>query len=179
MRNAGAIIGAPGVYIVGGNDGVNVSGNSLEGAFTPGGIRFASVTADSAVIVGNTIKQTTSTDPAVQITGSTLTSLALGYNATNSSVPLAQSTSTITMAPNEIVGSFTLGAAATTVVANVDVTATCTILLTPTNAAAATLQGSAKCLYISARTAGASFTVATASAAAAAGTETFNYRISY
>jgi hypothetical protein len=39
------------------------------------------------------------------------------------------------------------------------------------------LQGSAKALYISAIVAGTSFTVATASAANAAGTETFNYTI--
>lgn len=72
-------------------------------------------------------------------------------------------------------GSFTLGAAATTVVPNTEVTSTSLPLLIPTNAAAATLMGSNKSLYISARTAGASFTVATASAAAAAGTETFSY----
>jgi len=76
------------------------------------------------------------------------------------------------------VGSFTLAAAATTVVNNSNVIALCKIILVPTNAAAATLMGSAKALYISARTAGTSFTVATANAAAAAGTETFDYLIS-
>lgn len=76
------------------------------------------------------------------------------------------------------VGSFTLAAAATTVVNNANVTALCKIILVPTNAAAATLMGSNKALYISTRTAGTSFTVATASAAAAAGTETFDYWVS-
>lgn len=72
-------------------------------------------------------------------------------------------------------GSFTLGAAATTVVPNTQVTATSLPILIETNAAAGTLQGSNKHLYISARNPGVSFTVATASAAAAAGTETFSY----
>jgi len=74
-------------------------------------------------------------------------------------------------------GSFTLAAAATTTVAQPAVTGNCQVVLTPTNAAAATLMGSAKSLYVSAKVAGASFTVATASAASAAGTETFNYTV--
>ena len=76
-----------------------------------------------------------------------------------------------------LVGNFILGAAATTVVANTGVTPTSRIILTPTNAAAATLMGSAKALYIAAKTDKTSFTVATANAAAATGTETFDYRI--
>ena len=74
-------------------------------------------------------------------------------------------------------GSFTLGAAATTVVNNGHVTASSVIIPFPTNASAGTLMGSAKSLYISAKSAGVSFTVATASAGAAAGTETFSYVI--
>jgi hypothetical protein len=74
-------------------------------------------------------------------------------------------------------GSFTCAAAATTTVTQASVTASGRILLTPTNAAAATLMGSVKSLYISARTAGTSFAVTTASGAAAAGTETFEYVI--
>lgn len=72
-------------------------------------------------------------------------------------------------------GSFTLGAAATTVVNNGHVLSSSIIIPFPTNASAATLMGSAKSLYISAKSAGVSFTVATASAGAAAGTETFSY----
>ena len=74
-------------------------------------------------------------------------------------------------------GSFTLGAAATTVVANGHVLSSSIIICFPTNAAAGTLMGSAKSLYISAKSAGVSFTVATASAGAAAGTETLSYVI--
>ena len=72
-------------------------------------------------------------------------------------------------------GTFTMGAAATTVVSNAGIQATSNIIFIPTNAAAATLMGSTKSLYVSARSVGVSFTAATASAAAAAGTETFTY----
>ena len=74
-------------------------------------------------------------------------------------------------------GTFTLTAAVTTTVTDKRVTANSVILLTPTNAAAATLMGSAKALYLSARTAQTSFAVSTANAVAAAGTETFQYAI--
>ena len=72
-------------------------------------------------------------------------------------------------------GSFTLAAAATLVVPQAMVTADSFIFLQPTNAAAATLQGSNESLYISAKSAGVSFTVATAAGTAATGGETFNY----
>ena len=74
-------------------------------------------------------------------------------------------------------GTFTLGAAATTVVSETTTQANSVVLPFPTNASAGTLQGSNKSLYVSARTANTSFTVATASGAAAAGTETFAYVI--
>jgi hypothetical protein len=74
-------------------------------------------------------------------------------------------------------GTFTFGAAATTVVAQTAVEANSFITLTALNAAAATLVGSAKSPYISAKSPGVSFTVATASGIAAAGTELFGYSI--
>lgn len=74
-------------------------------------------------------------------------------------------------------GQFTCGAAATTTVADTNVKATSFIALTPLNAAAGTLQAGATHLYVSARTAGASFAVTTASAGAAAGTENFQYLV--
>jgi hypothetical protein len=75
-------------------------------------------------------------------------------------------------------GAFTCsGTAAATVVNDPVVMATSVITLTPTNAAAATLMGSAKCLYVSAKTADTSFTVTTASGVAATGAETFDYTI--
>lgn len=76
-----------------------------------------------------------------------------------------------------VYGSFTLAAAATTTVNEPATQSNSFINITATNASAATLMGSAKALYISAKVAGASFTVATASAAAAAGTETFSYSV--
>ena len=74
-------------------------------------------------------------------------------------------------------GTFTCSAAATTTVTDANVKATSTILLTPTNAAAATLQAGASHLYLSARTEATSFALATADSGSAAGTETFQYLI--
>ncbi len=74
-------------------------------------------------------------------------------------------------------GTFTLGAAATTVVQNTAVKGNSYISWVPSNAAASALEGSAKCLYKSTVAAGASFTVATGNAVAAAGTETYDYII--
>jgi hypothetical protein len=71
-------------------------------------------------------------------------------------------------------GTFTMPAAATKTVTDARINANAVILLQATNPSAGTLQGSAKALYVSAVASG-SFTVATASAAAAAGTETFVY----
>lgn len=77
-----------------------------------------------------------------------------------------------------VTGTFTLSAAASTVVPNTSVTSTSIIQWTPTNAAAATLLSGANNLYLSARTSGASFTVTTAAGGSAAGTETFNFSLS-
>ena len=74
-------------------------------------------------------------------------------------------------------GSFTLAAAATTAVTDPTVLATSMISLTPSNAAAGSLMAGTKALYVSARAAGTSFTVATADGTAAGGTETFLYSI--
>lgn len=75
------------------------------------------------------------------------------------------------------VGTFTLAAAATTTITQPAVQSNSIIVPLPTNAAAATLMGGTKSLYVSAKVAGTSFTVATASGVAAAGTETFQYLI--
>jgi hypothetical protein len=74
-------------------------------------------------------------------------------------------------------GTFTCAAASTTTVSSTDVKAASTILLTPMNAAAGTLQSGGGHLYVSARTAGVSFSVTTANSTAAAGTELFSYII--
>lgn len=71
-------------------------------------------------------------------------------------------------------GTFTLSAAASTTVPDTAVASNSIPVWIPTNAAAGTLEGSAKKLYYT-LTSGASFTVHTASGAAAAGTETFSY----
>lgn len=73
------------------------------------------------------------------------------------------------------ISTFTMAAAATKVVTDTKCATSSAVILIPTNAAAGTLMGSAKCLYVT--PASGSFTVATASGVAAAGTETFSYVI--
>lgn len=70
-------------------------------------------------------------------------------------------------------GTFTCSAAATTTVSEAVVNSNSFIMLMPTNAAAGTLIGSAKSVYVTPGS--ASFTVRTANGVAAAGTETFTY----
>lgn len=74
-------------------------------------------------------------------------------------------------------GTFTLAAAASTTINQSAVKANSQIVWTPTNASAATLEGSAKALYVSAIVPGTSFTVSTANASNAVGTETFSYTV--
>lgn len=76
-----------------------------------------------------------------------------------------------------ISGGFTCANNATTTITNANVTAASRILIFPTNAAAAALMLGADSLYVSAKTPGTSFAVATAGGGAAAGTETFDYLI--
>lgn len=73
------------------------------------------------------------------------------------------------------VGSFTCSAASATTVANTATAANSAIIPIATNAAAGTLMGSSRSLYLSARTVGTSFQFTTASGVAAGGTETFIY----
>ena len=75
-----------------------------------------------------------------------------------------------------IYGTFTMPAAASLVIPQATIKSNSVVVLSPTNASAATLMGSAKALYYTI-SAGTSFTVLTASGANAAGTETFSYEI--
>lgn len=74
-------------------------------------------------------------------------------------------------------GTFTMPAAATFAVSSALIQAGQMPVLQATNAAAATLMGSAKSLYISSVSAGTGFTVATGNAANAVGTETFSWTV--
>lgn len=76
-----------------------------------------------------------------------------------------------------VAGTFTLSAAATTTVAQPAITANSFVFPFPINASAATLMAGAKSLYQdrAANVAGASFSMKTADASAAAGTEQFAY----
>lgn len=74
-------------------------------------------------------------------------------------------------------GDFFLGATINTDVPNVLITAGSSVLLSAMNGDAATRQGSSGGIYTSDRVAGTGFTVSTADAAAAAGTERYMYSI--
>ncbi len=76
-----------------------------------------------------------------------------------------------------IFGVFTMPVAVSLTIAQPGIKGNSIVTLSPTNASAGTLQGSAKALYVSAIVAGTSFTVSTANATNAAGTETFSYTI--
>jgi len=79
--------------------------------------------------------------------------------------------------PSGQIGAFTLNnGAATVTVASPQVQTASFVMWTPTNAAAGTLEGSTKKLYISARVAGTSFTVSCATGTASA-TATFSYLV--
>jgi hypothetical protein len=89
-------VAATGVFIVGDCEQISVIGNAMTGDMDAGGVRFASVTADAASVVGNTVIQTTATNNAVAITGSTIGRLSTDLNPTNSTAPFIASTSTLT-----------------------------------------------------------------------------------
>lgn len=72
-------------------------------------------------------------------------------------------------------GYFTMSAASSKVISDTNVKSGSIMLPMPVNGPAATLMASAHSLYVSARTAGTSFTVATADGVSAAGTEKFEY----
>lgn len=72
-------------------------------------------------------------------------------------------------------GSFTTTAAITNVIPNTAVTATSVIVLIPTNAVAATTVGSIQSPYVSALSAGVSFTVTTANATVFTAAGNFTY----
>lgn len=74
-------------------------------------------------------------------------------------------------------GTLTLSAASATTVTNGNVLATSIIVLTPANAAAATLQQGANAVYVSALNSGTSFVLTTAGGGSATGTEQFYYSI--
>lgn len=76
-----------------------------------------------------------------------------------------------------VFGTFTMPVAATLTITQPGIQSNSVVSINPTNASASTLQGSAKALYVSAIVAGTSFTLSTANATNAAGTETFSYTI--
>jgi exosome complex RNA-binding protein Rrp4 len=89
-------------------------------------------------------------------------------------VYLGQVVSSLQSMLPRITGTFTMAAAATKTVTDARINANGVVWVQATNAAAGTLQGSAKSLFVS-NVASGSFTVETASGGNAVGTETFSY----
>lgn len=82
---------------------------------------------------------------------------------------------TITAVFPRISGTFTLAAASTTSVSQSAMQSNSIVLWNPVNSSAATLEGSAKNIYVLSKTSGTGFVVSTANGSAAAGTEQFSY----
>jgi hypothetical protein len=175
---------------IGGTNGILISNNAIYNIGNSTGIAFANqgaVVSNGAFVIGNTVGNgVVGTSIGIALSDTTSVSniviIANDFSATNTPMSLGTNPTGITHINNivgigTLTGSFTLGAAATTTVTNANVYSGCRITLTPTNAAAATLMGSAKCLYVSAKTQGTSFAVTTGNGVAAAGTETFDYQI--
>lgn len=107
VKNGGSVISNGGVYMTGTVNRIAITGNTLQGTMAKGGIRAENVTSDAMAITGNVVKQGTASDNAISFTGSTITTLAVGVNPTNSTAPFAQSTSTIGTGDASQAGSFT------------------------------------------------------------------------
>lgn len=112
-------------------------------------------------------------NPMNQLSGVGLSNVNSTLQAANQN--MSQLITTIQSIFPRTFGTFTMTAAATTTVTQTAIQSTSYVVLIPTNSAAATLIGSAKSPYISAKTVGSSFVVSTANGVAAAGTEQFAY----
>jgi hypothetical protein len=184
--------GARGVSLIGATatsvlfSGVTIIDNAVTNSGVPGIIATGGTFTDLAIIgcrIGNTGTgnqgygvQTDSTVTKLRLIGNNLSGNLYGGTtlADQASSRLVQSNQGMTYPQG---ADFTLAAAASTTINNNLITGLSIIVLTPVNASAGVLQGSAKAIYVSGRTAGTSFTVSTANGVAAAGTEIFSYYI--
>jgi hypothetical protein len=139
-------------------------------------ITIAAASFTDILVQGNVRNGTNAIERGIE-NGCTTATLRGGGNAFNGNSSGAYTTTIGGLLNGYAAGNFICAANANTTVNNASVTAASVILLMPTNAAAGTLMSGATSLYTSARVAGTSFTLTTANAAAAAGTETFFYVI--
>lgn len=84
IKNCGAQQTSSGVLVSGTSDDIAISGNSLQGNMSGGGIRFATVTSTAAAIIGNIVRQTNAANLGIYLSSCTIPRLALDSNATNS-----------------------------------------------------------------------------------------------
>ena len=105
--------------------------------------------------------------------GASISDIVVALNAANRNGSLLIQTMSAILP--RVTGSFTLSGSANTTISEPSVTPDSIISWVPTNAAAATVIGSAASLYLSARNAGSNFVVSTANGGATAGTAIFTY----
>lgn len=176
------------IKIYGGAHVITITGNSIHSASESGNNAAPHITlgesptsiARDITISGNTFSSpTTGPQPSailIENSGS-YSNRFIGNVISDNVTKVVMTGADSTIYAEGNTGSFTFTNTNTTVVNNICVTGNSKIVLFPTNASAATMVSGAKSPYISAKTVGVSFTVATANGQAAAGTETFNYII--
>jgi len=84
-----------GVYLIGALNRGAVSGNTMSGTMTSGGIRLSSVTGDGLALTGNVINQANVAHDGIYVTGSTVTNFAIHGNVSNATNVFNQATSTL------------------------------------------------------------------------------------
>lgn len=111
----------------------------------------------------------------IQTVSASVGTLVLQIGSLNTSI-LAINTTISSVFPR-ISGTLTLSGTATTTVTQPAVATNSIISWTPLNAAAGTIEGSAKKLFLSAQNVGSNFVLKTSNAGTTAGTESFQYWI--
>lgn len=143
---------------------------SVDGSYDKAGVRTTKVTVTDPESDYWPVTGDRALAKVVQVTRAMQAHLQTAANS------LAADSAGSAPASNIHAASFTMAAAASKVVSDAAVVSFSGIFLTPTNAAAGTLQGGVKSLYVDASTiTTGAFTVKTANGAAAAGTETYLY----
>lgn len=85
ISNSGNDIDHPGILVGGGNfNTLAITGNGLSGYFASGGVRLASITADTAAVTGNAIAMNNSSHVGVFVSSSSIGDLVVDNNPSNS-----------------------------------------------------------------------------------------------
>lgn len=96
ISETGTVSTAAGIYVLGTVNQLSINANIIQGAHDGAAIRLGGLTCDVCYVGGNVISQTVTTDIAVYVPSSTITSFGVWSNPTNSTSPFVQSASTLT-----------------------------------------------------------------------------------